>query len=102
MEGKATEAAPLTFQLKQNQPNPFNGTTWIDYYVPAGGAVQVEVFNTLGQLQARLVNQHRQAGWHSVAWAGESHGGHPLASGTYVYVLTAPGVRLARPMTLVK
>jgi hypothetical protein len=67
------------FRLSQNHPNPFNPTTEISYSVPVPSRVTLEVFNTLGQRVALLVDGVKEAGSHTVQWNGTG------ASGVYFY-----------------
>lgn len=52
------------FGMEQNYPNPFNPSTKISYSVPQSGNVKIEVFNTIGQSVALLVNGFNEAGTH--------------------------------------
>ena len=76
-------AVPTTLELFQNHPNPFNPSTTIRYGIPEKAHVRLEVFNTLGQSVAVLVNNEQEAGYHSAVFEGSE-----LASGVYVYRLT--------------
>ena len=46
--GVPTIAGPAKFEVYQNVPNPFNGTTEIDYSSAMSGKVNLKVFNVLG------------------------------------------------------
>lgn len=89
--------APSGFTLKQNYPNPFNPTTQIEYNIPEATEVRLEVFNMMGQQVATLVNSRQSAGTHTVSFDGSD-----LASGIYLYRLTAGSQVLTQKMTLVK
>lgn len=89
--------APDGFSLRQNYPNPFNPTTQIEYNLPEAGEVRLEVFNMMGQQVAMLVNGTQSAGSHTVSFDGSE-----LASGMYLYRLTAGTQVLTQKMTLVK
>ena len=65
-------------------PNPFNPSTTIGYGLPQRSAVQLTVYNTLGQEVARLIEGEREAGYHDVKFDGSS-----LSSGVYFYRLDA-------------
>ncbi len=46
--GVPTLVGPAKFDVYQNAPNPFNGTTEIDYSSAMSGKVNLKVFNVLG------------------------------------------------------
>ncbi len=91
------EEIPDTFALEANYPNPFNPVTTIRYGLPQSANVRLEVYNTLGQRVAVLVDEEREAGWHEITF----HGGN-LASGVYLYRLKAADFEQIRPMLLLK
>ena len=65
--------------------------------MPEAGPVQLSVYNTMGQQVAELADEQLQAGVHQRVFNASG-----LASGIYIYRLTANGVTLSRTMTLVK
>lgn len=80
------------YSLSQNYPNPFNPATTIEYQLPSRGTVQVNIYNSLGQLVRSLVNEQREAGTHSVIWDGRDNRGNAVSTGAYYYQ-----VRVADP-----
>lgn len=88
---------PTAYSLSQNYPNPFNPTTRIEYAVPKETEVKIEIFNTLGQVVATVVNKRQTAGYHTAVF--EATG---LGSGIYIYKLTSPDATIAKKMLLVK
>jgi hypothetical protein len=78
------DLTPSRFALYQNFPNPFNPTTTIRYELPKDSFVVLEVFNTLGQQIARLVDSRQNAGQHMVQWNAQHVG-----SGMYFYRIKA-------------
>lgn len=88
---------PVTFRLERNYPNPFNPTTRIAYQIPESGLVTLSVYNLLGQQVATLVNTVQPAGVHHVEFDAAD-----LASGTYLYRLTAGDHSMTRSMMLIK
>ncbi|MFU8862091.1 MAG: T9SS type A sorting domain-containing protein, partial [Cyclonatronaceae bacterium] len=88
---------PTEFTLSQNYPNPFNPTTIIEFGIPQASPVRLEVYNTIGQRVAILVNEQRTAGTHRVTFDGAG-----LASGLYIYRIQAGGFVQTRKLTLIK
>jgi hypothetical protein len=99
---KQTALVPGKFQLAQNQPNPFNPSTDIEFALPASAQVRLEVFNTLGRKVRTLLDGTLAPGLHKVAWDARSDQGDRVPSGTYLYRLTAGEETQSRTMTLLK
>ncbi len=85
---------PVSFALMQNWPNPFNGSTVIDYtvgFAPAsvdhGSETILEVRSITGAVVRRLRQEPATPGLHTVVWDGRDTGGRPVASGVYLYQL---------------
>ena len=89
------------FALKPNRPNPFNPTTQLAYEVPQAAHITLAVYNLLGQEVVRLVEGMQQPGRYVVSWNGKNGQGVGVASGVYLYRLTAStGFTQSRRMTL--
>lgn len=95
-------ALPEVYELSQNYPNPFNPTTTIQFQLPRPGVVRLFVYNSLGQVVARLANGMREAGYHTVLWNGRDLQGNPVPSGVYHYRLESEGLVLTKKMVLAK
>ncbi|MDH4070157.1 MAG: T9SS type A sorting domain-containing protein [Ignavibacteria bacterium] len=78
-------------RLLGNYPNPSNPSTTIRFRVGEGQHVTLEVFNILGQRVKTLVDRFTSAGVHEAVWDGRNDAGSSIASGLYVYRLTAAG-----------
>ncbi len=90
-------SVPSAFNLTQNYPNPFNASTNITFSLKEASAVNLTVYNLLGEEVAELVNGKLNAGEHSVTWnAGD------YTSGVYFYKLNANGEDQTRRMVLLK
>jgi hypothetical protein len=78
--------------LSQNYPNPFRGTTQIDFSLDRSGFVDLSVVDVAGRRIATLHRGELGAGSHHTVWNGLNSYGSPVASGPYWYVLkTASG-----------
>ncbi|HXV13011.1 MAG TPA: FlgD immunoglobulin-like domain containing protein, partial [Candidatus Krumholzibacteria bacterium] len=97
------DAAPRTFALYPNVPNPFNPTTLIRYDVPAsGGEVTLRIYDVSGRPVKTLVEGVQSAGSKSATWDGRDDAGRAVASGVYFYRLAAPGFTKTHKMVLMK
>ncbi|MBI2505666.1 MAG: T9SS type A sorting domain-containing protein [Candidatus Latescibacteria bacterium] len=93
---------PRELALYPNYPNPFNPRTVIGYGLPAGGEVEVSVYNLAGQRVRRLWVGWQGVGVHQVEWDGRDEEGRVLSSGVYVCRLAVGQRVLVRKMLLVK
>ncbi|MBS1518937.1 MAG: T9SS type A sorting domain-containing protein [Bacteroidetes bacterium] len=88
---------PLSYQLSQNFPNPFNPVTVINFQLPLNGTVKLSVFNILGQEVKTLLNDFRQAGNYSIEFNAAD-----LSSGIYYYKLQTGNFSDIKSMILIK
>tara|TARA_B100000809_G_C14653860_1_gene356990 strand:- start:287 stop:457 length:171 start_codon:yes stop_codon:yes gene_type:complete len=56
----------------------------------------------MGQKVAELVNDVRNAGYHTVTWNSANLIGEPVSSGVYVYTITAGNYQSVKKMILMK
>lgn len=90
--------SPITFDLAQNYPNPFNPTTTIRYTIAKAANVSLVIYNVLGEEILTLVNnQFTEPGTYNVVFDASN-----LASGTYIYRLTADDFVMTKKMVLTK
>lgn len=88
---------PKVYELEQNYPNPFNPSSEILFSLPQADNVKLDVFNSLGQHVAVLVNGPLAAGHHRVVL-----GGSTLPTGHYYYRMATPSFSQVRKMVLIK
>jgi hypothetical protein len=77
-------AAPQTFTLYQNFPNPFNPTTIISYELSKDSRVHLKIYDMLGREVMMLADEQQVAGFYQKTFNASR-----LASGVYVYRLIA-------------
>ena len=88
---------PVNYSLSQNYPNPFNPSTTINFSVPQSGQITLKVYNLLGCEVATLVNEELRVGNYSAKFEAKQ-----LASGIYIYKLTAKNFTSSKKMMLMK
>ncbi len=88
---------PEKFSLSQNYPNPFNPSTDISFSVPQSGEVTLKIYDLLGREVATLINKELNAGTYSTKFEAGN-----LASGVYIYRLSARNFSSTKKMVLLK
>jgi hypothetical protein len=88
--------------LGQNQPNPFNPTTTIQFVLPSRDHVRLTIYAPDGRLVRTLVNEVRAQGRSEAAWDGRDDRGVASGSGVYFYQLRAGSFIESRKMILLK
>ncbi|MGE5861487.1 MAG: T9SS type A sorting domain-containing protein, partial [Ignavibacteria bacterium] len=85
------------YKLNQNYPNPFNPVTQIDYSVPRNSYITLKVYNLLGQEVTSLFEGFQKIGNYSATFDGSG-----LASGVYLYRMTAANFTDTKKIMLLK
>jgi len=88
---------PIEFNLYQNYPNPFNPTTTIGFGIQNRTIVKITVLNSIGEEVALLLNEEKDAGYHTVDFNATN-----LPSGVYFYQLKAGNYVDTKKMILLK
>lgn len=92
------ESEPYKFDLAQNYPNPFNPSTIISFTIPQKSNVTLRVYDLRGKLIGTLINNEiRTEGKYGVEFDGSR-----LASGVYIYKLSAGKYIETKKMILIK
>lgn len=95
-------ALPTELRLEQNFPNPFNPRTTIRFAVTSAQDVTLTVYNVAGQKVRTLYRGRVLAGEQSVVWDGRDDAGGTVATGVYIYRLTAESGTQTRKMVFLK
>ena len=88
---------PASFSLQQNYPNPFNPETVVSGQWPVASDVRLAVYDLLGREVAVLADGRYAAGKYAFRFDGSR-----IASGIYIYRLTAGPYSAVRRMTLLR
>jgi aminopeptidase N len=92
-EGKV----PEQYKLYQNEPNPFNPVTSINYDILKNTHVKMVVYDLLGKEVKTLVNENQNAGKYTISFNGMN-----LPSGVYLYRLETDNFTSVKKMLMVK
>lgn len=94
---KELSLLPSKFELKQNFPNPFNPTTYIEYSIPQNSFVSIKVYDILGKEVTTLVSSELNAGTYIAEFNASN-----LSSGVYFYSMRANDFSETKRMLLTK
>ncbi|MCF7902267.1 MAG: T9SS type A sorting domain-containing protein, partial [Candidatus Marinimicrobia bacterium] len=87
----------------RNFPNPFNPTTTISYNILDAGNVTITIYDITGRMVRTLVaSRYQTPGMYRVVWNGTDMSGSSVASGLYLYSISAGGERVNRLITYLK
>jgi len=87
-------------RLMQNNPNPFRNSTQIIFSIKEDSQVQLDVFNTRGQLIKTLASGTYPKGEYRRTWDGRDRSGKRMPHGIYIYRLSSKDYKSTRKMLL--
>ena len=96
------ETIPITFNLYDAYPNPFNPMTTLGYDLPEDGFVNITVYDMMGRKVKTLVNSLQTGGYKSVKWNAMDNQGHLVPAGVYLYKIEFGHFVVTRKMILLK
>ena len=97
-----TSAEPQPYRIAGNFPNPFNPETTIEFTAHREGAVQLDIYNVLGQKVRSLMSRTIYAGNHRVRWDSRDDAGQNVSSGVYVVSLKAGAAAVTHRMMVIR
>ena len=100
--GPGTPEIPLSTALISNVPNPFNPETAIHYSLDKAAEVELEIFNSRGQIVRSYRTSHNRAGYYAWYFDGRDTSGRVLSSGVYYCRMNCEGESYLRRMLLLK
>ena len=96
------ETLPITYNLYNAYPNPFNPVTTLHYDLPEGSYVYIIVYDMLGKVVNNLVDANQSSGYKSVQWNATNNQGEPVSAGVYLYKIQAGDFVDTKKMILLK
>jgi hypothetical protein len=93
---------PDNIILRQNSPNPFNGSTKITIELPRSTKVNLIVYNILGQEIRHLYDGLMPGGSNRLLWDGSLNDGGSAPSGIYFCRLSSDNLIQVKKMILLK
>jgi hypothetical protein len=85
------------FYLEQNNPNPFNKQTSIQFTLPYQSRVSIIITNSYGRVVDKIISNMYDAGAYDLEFLGDG-----LPKGTYFYHVIADKFSDSREMELIK
>jgi len=96
------ENQPLSFCLYQPFPNPLSDAATIRFSVPYATHVSLKVYDVVGRLVSRLVDEEVPPGVHTLRWTGKDDINRRCASGVYFVRFEATDYQASKKMVLLK
>ena len=85
------------YYISHNYTNPFNPTTKINFEIPLGGFVKINIYNLLGKEIKAIVNEYKNAGKYEIEFVASD-----LTSGDYFYKIETDNFKVQKKMILLK
>jgi len=96
------EKLPITYNLYNAYPNPFNPVTTLHYDLPENGLVNITIYDMMGRVVSNLISSQQRAGYKSIQWNATNSAGQPISAGLYLYTIQAGEFRQTKKMVLLK
>jgi len=87
---------------RQNEPNPFSGSTDIRFTLASPGEVTLKIFDVSGRLVRSLRAQSYSARSGVAHWDGKDGEGVSVPSGVYFYELRTRGITARKKMVVIR
>jgi len=92
-----TDDMPVSYEILQIYPNPFNSTTHINYSLDVNADVTISLFDLSGKEVSRLVDRPMTSGKYNISWDASD-----LPSGIYLCRLSAGSKVKTTKLALIK
>jgi len=97
LDAPVENSAPIDYNIVGVYPNPFNSTTTISFSLHMRSRVNLQIYNTQGQLVDVLLDRVVSGGKHSALWDAKGVG-----TGLYFAKLNVGGEVFTQKVILVK
>ena len=85
-----------------NHPNPFMGSTTIDFNIKKESYVTLSVYNVKGEIVTTLVNELKPVGDYHVAWNGKDASGGDVSSGIYFCYIETEYTTFSKKLVVIR
>jgi hypothetical protein len=89
LEVERIDGIPSEWKLGNNYPNPSNPNTTIEFILPVGSSVKLNIYNLLGERIVTIYDNYAQPGNYAAKWDGTDEYGIQVPSGVYLFELDA-------------
>ena len=96
------ETLPITYNLHNAYPNPFNPVTTLRYDLPEDALVNITIYDLVGRIVKTLINDQQTAGYKSIQWNATNDADSPVSAGIYLYMIYAGDFRKTKKVVLLK
>ena len=96
------ETLPITYNLYNAYPNPFNPVTTLHYDLPQDAMVNITIYDMMGRQVKALMNDSQTAGYKTIQWNATNDKNEPVSAGIYLYEIQAGEFRQTKKMVLLK
>lgn len=90
------------FKLYSNYPNPFNPSTNIEFSLTEGSAVNLIIYDMLGNEVCTLLKGYMEPGMENITWDAHDNKGNLVSGGIYLYCLKVGQFTQTKKMLLLK
>ncbi len=97
-----TNEIPQKFELNQNYPNPMFAATTIPFKINMPGAIEIQIFNLLGQNVKAIVYDKFMPGVYQLTWDGKDDYNKDVPAGIYFYQIKSSNFVQARKLVIIR
>jgi predicted outer membrane repeat protein len=101
-EGPGSAVSPPGLAVTTGYPNPFEGSTKIEYCLSAPTCASLAIYDAQGRRVRNLGERLQERGAHLACWDGRSDSGEPVQPGVYFCRIEAGGTTQTRKVILAR